>query len=165
MRFVKILLGTLLLALPILRSVSISSGIVEGSSDAIEVSSCNDGKPKWCKKMRIKFSDTFKRKCKMDGSKVQVKFCCETCKAVNNVTAEVEITTTTQKPVTIEKSTTQHLMYTMLGSQTIYSYTLDADRDPVKNGQFTIPFSTDFPSLAYNVQLNSFEIIGDRYSR
>ena len=110
--------------------------------------------------MRVKFSDTFKRKCKMDDD--EVKFCCETCKSVNNVTAEVEITTTTQKPVTTEKSdTTQHLMYTRYESQTIYSYTLDVDQDPVKNGKYTIPFSTKFPGLVFNVQLNSLEIIGD----
>jgi hypothetical protein len=34
----------------------------------------------------------------------------------------------------------------------------------VKNDKFTIPFSTEFPGLAFNVQLNSLEIIGDFYS-
>ena len=58
----------------------------------------------------------------------------------------------------------QYLMYTMKESQTIYSYTLDVDQDPMKNGQFTIPFSTKFPGLVFNVQLNSLEVIGDWYN-
>ena len=44
----------------------------------------------------------------------------------------------------------QYLMYTMYDSQTIYSYTLHADQAPLKNGQFTIPYSTAFPGLSFN---------------
>ena len=51
----------------------------------------------------------------------------------------------------------------MYQSQTIYSYTLDVGQDPVKNGQFTIPFSTRFPGMTFNSQLKSLEIIGDRF--
>ena len=44
----------------------------------------------------------------------------------------------------------QYLMYTMYESQTIYSYTLHVDQVPLKNGQFTIPYSTKFPGLSFN---------------
>ena len=47
---------------------------------------------------------------------------------------------------------------------TLYSYTLEADQDPVKNGQFTIPFTTQFPGLVFNIQLGSLEVIGDWWS-
>ena len=55
-------------------------------------------------------------------------------------------------------------MYTRLYSQTIHSFTLDVDQGPVKKGQFTIPFSTSFPGLVFNIQSSSLEIIGDMYS-
>jgi len=57
--------------------------------------------------------------------------------------------------------TGQFLMYTKKYSQIIYTYTLNAGRDPVNNGQFIIPYSTAFPGLAFNEQLNSLEVIGD----
>ena len=41
----------------------------------------------------------------------------------------------------ITARTTQYLMYTLSKSQTVYSYTLDVDRDPVKNGKFKIPYT------------------------
>jgi len=79
--------------------------------------------------------------------------------------------TDTPTPVTTELVTTletttevmkkQLLMYTLRSSQKIYSYKLDVDRDPVKNGQFTIPFSTGLPGLVFNLQLQCLEIIGD----
>ena len=94
MVFLKHVLGTLLLTLPILRSVSTSSGYVGGSSDMIVASKCSDGRPKWCNKMQIKFPDTLARKCETNGSKVQIEFCCETCKVLNSVTTEVATTTT-----------------------------------------------------------------------
>jgi len=64
-------------------------------------------------------------------------------------------------------NTTQYLMYTLEDSGTIYSYTLYDDRDPVKNGQFTIPDSQRlmYPSLVFNARLNSLEIIGDFWDR
>ena len=76
------------------------------------------------------------------------------------------------KNETMYDNSIQYLMYTVLGSKTIYSYTLDNYRGPVKNGQFNIPFSTDYvsrppglepylPGLVFNVQLESLEIIGD----
>ena len=148
MVFLKHVLGTLLLALPILRSVSTSSGYV----GVVVVSKCSDGRPKWCNKMLIKFPNTLARKCKTNGSKVRIEFCCETCKVLNSVTTEKS------------GDKTQHLMYTMFRSQQIYSYKVDVDQDLVKNGQYTIPFSTKFPGLAYNVQLDSLEIIGDWWS-
>ena len=59
-------------------------------------------------------------------------------------------------------TTVQHLMYTRTGgSQTIHSYTLDAGQELVKNGQFTIPFHTDYPLITFNSQLSSLEIIGE----
>ena len=64
---------------------------------------------------------------------------------------------------TFVPSTVQYLMYTLYKSQTIYSYTLDVDRKPLKNGQFVIPFSTDHPGITFNRELNSLEIIGDYY--
>ena len=53
------------------------------------------------------------------------------------------------------------LMYTVFESQSIYSYTLDVGRDPVKNGQFTIPYSTKFPALTFNSHSSELEVIGD----
>ena len=181
MFFAKHVLGTLLLALSILRSVSTSSDYVGGSSDTIVASTCSDGRPKLCEGMLVNAFDRLERECNKPGGKFRVKYCCETCDflkpittakmettattqksvtEVNSVTTEVATTTTdvvtekrvTEKRVTTDEvvanlSTTQYLMYTLYQSQTIYSYTLDVDRDPVKNGQFTIPFSTDFPSL------------------
>ena len=58
----------------------------------------------------------------------------------------------------------QYLMYTngMMGpSRTIYSYTLHLDRNPVKCGQFEIPYSASSPRITFNNQLNVLEVIGD----
>jgi len=65
------------------------------------------------------------------------------------------------EPVTSE---TQYLMYTVKDSQTIYTYTLDVDRDPVDNGQFKIPFSTSLPAVVFNSQFDSLEVMGDYHS-
>ena len=57
--------------------------------------------------------------------------------------------------------TTQYLMYTLYETQTIHSYILDVDKKPLEDGQFEIPYSTKFPGLTFNKQLESLEIIGD----
>ena len=124
-------LGLLLFVLPILSSISTSSGHDGGSSDTIVDPSCSDGE-NWCKKYLIKSPKMFATTIDMD--------------------ATPELVTTDK--IMANKSTTQYLMYTycdlMLNSKTVYSYTLDADRNPVKNGQFAIPFATTFPGLVFN---------------
>ena len=42
---------------------------------------------------------------------------------------------------------------------------LDVVRDPVKNDQFTIPFTTKQAVIAFNNQLNSLEVIGDWHDK
>jgi len=89
----------------------------------------------------------------------------ETTAPTMNGSSTTEVTTveTTTRP-----TTTQYLMYTMMNSQTIYSYTFDFSLfgvfGPVKNGQITIPYSTYLPALVFNDQLGFLEIIGDTQS-
>ena len=82
-----------------------------------------------------------------------------------NGTVTTKSVTTSTPTLTTTAMTTQYLMYTMVESQTVYSYTLDVDRDPVKNGEFKIPYSTELPSLVFNSQSSRLKIIGDRYFR
>ena len=75
---------------------------------------------------------------------------------MNETVTTKSVTTSTPTPTTTAM-TTQYLMYTRYKSQTVYSYTLDVDRDPVKNGQFRIPFSADDHLLTFNRQSNHLE--------
>ena len=128
-----------------------------------------DKRPKWCRNISRKYSATFLKKCYKIGSKVQGEFCCKTCNGlrgepvVNETVTTKSATTSTPTPTTTAM-TTQYLMYTMYDSKTVYSYTLDVDRDPVKNGKFKIPYSTDFPVLVFNSQSSRLEIIGDYWA-
>ena len=70
---------------------------------------------------------------------------------MNETVTTKSVTTSTPTPTTTAM-TTQYLMYTREYSKTVYSYTLDVDRDPVKNGEFKIPFSTELPGLVFNSQ-------------
>ena len=80
-------------------------------------------------------------------SAVSVRAMCRLdCDDVGPVTTEQA---TTEQITTVE-TTTQYLMYTMENSQTIFSYLFDVDQVPLKNGQFTIPYSTTFPGLSFN---------------
>ena len=101
MFLVKHLSGTLLFALPILRSVSTSSGHVKRSSDTTVASKCSDGRPKLCEGMLVNAFDRLERECNKPGGKFRVKYCCETCDFLKPITtAKMETTATTQKSVT-----------------------------------------------------------------
>ena len=128
----------LLFALPIMRSTSVC---------------VTDKRPEWCRNNNREYPVTFLKKCQKIGSKVQGEFCCKTCNSligepVVNETLETKSVTTSK--TTTGAMTTQYLMYTSQESQTVYSYTLEAGRDPLKNGQYTIPYSTRFPAITFN---------------
>ena len=85
-------------------------------------------------------------------SEVSVRAMCRLdCDDVGPVTTEQA---TTEQVTTVETTTgamtAQYLMYTLKGTQTIFSYLFDVDQVPVKNGQFTIPYSTTLPGLSFN---------------
>ena len=129
----KGILVTLLFAVPILRSVStsIEKAVEKTSIGAFE---CVDKRSRWCNKMLSVFPGTLAKKCKKEGTRVQVEFCCKTCNVLNGVvewgaewTAESraeDAVRTVEKVATENVSTiqsaTQYLMYTLYDSGTIY---------------------------------------------
>ena len=70
-----------------------------------------------------------------------------------------------RETTTINAITSQYLMYTTYRSQTIYSYIIGVDQDPVKKGQFTFPGLAKFPGLTFNSHFSKLEVIGDYLSR
>ena len=113
-----------------------------------------DRRANWCSTLSRKYPDTLERLCEPKWS--DKLGCCKTCK-------DFQVVQTTAETVT-NPIASRYLMYTVHKSQTIYSYNLDVDRDPVKNGQFTIPYKTRFPGLTFNSHSSELEIIGDWYS-
>ena len=106
-----------------------------------------------------------KRDCKEVLVRAMCRLDCEIVEPVTNEPVSTEVST--EQFTTDSTSQTQYLMYTVLSSKklpSINSYTLHVDQNPLKNGQFTIPYSAEFPCLSFNYQLNVLEVVGDWYS-
>jgi hypothetical protein len=58
---------------------------------------------------------------------------------------------------------TQSLMYTVARANTIYYYSINDSGVPVKQGNYSLPFSSLFARIAYNHQSTALEVVGDLY--
>jgi hypothetical protein len=81
--------------------------------------------------------------------------------ALDQIVTTDQIMTTDQVSTTDQTATSQTLMYNVHYGDSVYHYTIDESGAPTKQGKYKIPYTADFPRIAYNDQLSMLEVVGD----